>query len=239
VADLLPPQYVNVPVGLLYQLDIPAAVLRTAVRIYGLGWRHRYERTDPVSLDELMTICEVSRSTLYGHLATLGDNRVLRYTTVSVGRERTFVFELLMGVPTSPAGRSPPSPEIRTNSAIGVVVDSSPLSKTIQPCRQQQHTHAVVVGESVRGGREPSKKPDRWSRILDELVIREPTRSDLLRFPHVTYEYLQAWADWYLAQEELGVGWIILQMRAGAPAPQPRQAQEKRERQRYLEWGRA
>ena len=71
MASHVPPQYVNVPVELLYHIDLPASVRTTAIRIYGLGWRRGYERTDPVGLDELLEICEVSRSTLYGHLPTL------------------------------------------------------------------------------------------------------------------------------------------------------------------------
>jgi len=240
VPSLLPPQYVNVPVELLYELDVPASVLLTAVRIYGLGWRHRYERTDPVSLDELMKICEVSRSTLYGHLVTLGDNRVLRYTTVNVGRERTFVFELLMGTPTSPPGRSPPGtrPDFWTDPAIGVVVDSPLHPGGLSPCKRQQHTHAVVVRGESEGGRRPSRIPDGRSEILDGLGILEPTRSELLALEHVTERHLSAWADWFNDQEELGVGWLVTQIRVGVPSPPSREAREEQERQRYLEWGR-
>ena len=52
----------------------------------------------------------MGRSTLYGHLVILSAKRVLRYTTVRVGRVRTFVFELLMGTQTGlaqPWGMAP------------------------------------------------------------------------------------------------------------------------------------
>jgi hypothetical protein len=71
MASPLPPRYVNVPVELLYHADLPASLLRTALRIYGLSWRRGYQRTEPIGFDKLREICGVGRSTLYGHLATL------------------------------------------------------------------------------------------------------------------------------------------------------------------------
>lgn len=244
MVSVLPPQYVNAPVELVYGVDLPAAVRLTAIRIYGLGWRHRYERTDPVSLEELMEICEVGRSTLYGHLAALGDKRVLRYTTVSVGSSRTFVFELLMGAPET-AGRAPPgsSPEIWTDSALSVVVDSS-LSSSVREKyvshdkqRQQQHNHAVAVGGVCEGGAEQSRNLDAASGILDELGVLEPTRTELLELPHTSEAYLRRWLAWFEGQAGFGTGWVIQQIRAGIAAPEDRETREKRERQAYLAWG--
>jgi hypothetical protein len=240
--SLLPPKYANIPTQLLYNLDLPASARLTAIRIYGLGWRHRYERTDPVSLQELMDICEVGRSTLYGHLATLGDKRVLRYTTVSVGSSKTFVFELIAG---TSQGSSPenwscpenwtPSPEIWTDSAIdAVAVPSSSVHSSKHDRQQQQHTQAThaVEGE-LEGEAAPSRNLDARSDILDELGIRDPARSHLLAMPHVTHAYLEAWRDWFQAQNHVGIGWVINQLRAAQDSPPA-----TTDRQRYLEWAR-
>jgi hypothetical protein len=253
----LPPRYVNVPVGPLYHMDLPASVRTTAIRIYGLGWRQGYERTEPIGLDELLEICEVSRSMLYRHLVTLGAKRVLRYTTVNVGSSKSFVFELLMGART---GRSPPaSPGFWTDSTVVVaVVDSSPPEREITPVnkQQQQHSHAVAVGGECERGSGPSRKrDDGLSEILDGLGIVEPTRSELLGLAHVTEPYLEGWLAWYESQEGLGgpaaLGLAVLRpwrntaghvrawrVRAcGAGAPASRREREAAERRGYLAWG--
>ena len=63
----LPPRYANIPAALLYS-DLPAAVQRTAERIWGLGWQYNYERTGEVTLDELEEICGLSRRQVFAHL---------------------------------------------------------------------------------------------------------------------------------------------------------------------------
>jgi hypothetical protein len=236
MASHLPPRYVRTPVELLYHGDLPASVRVTAMRIYGLGWRKRHEWTDPVGLDELLEICGVSQSTLYGHLATLGDKRVLSYTTVNVGGERTFVFELLMGAPAGPPPES--CPDFRTDSTVvGGGVPSSSESESIPHDEHQQQPHDVAVGGVCEGGDGASGKADGRSEILDRLGVREPTRSELLRLAHVTHRYLKRWLAWYESQESLGTGLVVTQIRHGVSAPRSRRRRAAAGRRGYLAWG--
>lgn len=246
----LPPRYVNVPVELVYS-DLSRQVITTGVRIWGLGWRHNYERTDPISLEELCEITDLSRSQLYGHLGALSGAGVLRYT--STGGEFCFRFDR---DPADDAGDPPgearagPSPENRTDETIDVVDDS--LSsfireryvshhETTQKGQQQQSCHAVVVGEECEEGGGLSgnldQDPGPESEILDGMGVAEPTRSRLVELEHVTEAYLEAWRSWFDSQSELGIGWVITQIRAEAQPPEGAHEGRRRDSEgRYAKW---
>lgn len=81
---------IPIPVGLLYG-DLPAVVIMTGVRIWGLGWRSGYVRAGPISEEEVCRICGVRQRQLYGHLQRLVGEGVLRYTRTG----RQLVFDLL------------------------------------------------------------------------------------------------------------------------------------------------
>jgi len=146
----VPPKYAVAPAWLLYDVRISKAVLLTALRIYGLGWRHRYERTDPVTVEELCRITELERSSLYGHIAQLRHIGVLRYATVG-GMIR---FELLaVRAPELPGQLRPfgsedpseaapaePSPDSWTHPVIHDVVSVSDPDPA--ETKQQQNARA-------------------------------------------------------------------------------------------------
>jgi hypothetical protein len=222
--------------------DLSRQVITTGVRIWGLGWRHNYERTDPISLDDLCEITDLSRSQLYGHLGALSGAGVLCYT--STGGEFCFRFDRDLveeSAEREGEARAGPSPENRIGETIGDVV--VPLSSSIREqyaChyeRQQQQRHVVAVGGECEGGGDRYGNLDSESEILDRMGVVEPTRSELLRLEHVTEAYLLAWRAWYEHQTGLGIGWVITQVRAAADPPGDRQVHGHAERQRYLEWG--
>ncbi len=65
-----PPSYVNTPVPIAYA-EADDALIVTMTRILGLCWRHDYERTPPLTPDELGELVGRPRTTLYRHLAIL------------------------------------------------------------------------------------------------------------------------------------------------------------------------
>jgi hypothetical protein len=136
----IPPQYAVEPTWLLFRNDLPKAELLTALRIYALGWRRRYEGIPPIRVSELCEICGVSRSTLFAHLSHLRIQSVLRYGTV--GEVATVEICRPDEAPSSL------SPEIRTGGALRVVVPESG-----QEPRQQHYS------DSEDGARE-SGNPD-------------------------------------------------------------------------------
>lgn len=202
----LPPKFAVLPVSLVYG-DLPRPVALTGMRIWGLGWRYRYERTAPIGVDELCRICGLRRSQLYEHLSTLAATGVLRYT--NVGGELTFLLS-----------EAAASPENRTEWAIHDVGDSS------GPDSDQQQQ--ILTPHDAR----ESGKPDgAILDALDEIGIAEPTRSEIARLGWVSVDYLADWAYWFADQDRVGVGWLVQQIRAGLEAP----IAQARDGRRYIE----
>lgn len=57
---------------------------------------------------------------------------------------------------------------------------------------------------------------------LDQLGIKETTRSKLAALPHLANPgYLDAWLAWYPEQKQFGLGWVIRQLEAGLWPPGP------------------
>lgn len=232
----LPPNYVIVPSALMYS-DLPASIQRTAGRIYGLAWEsHRKGAPDEpltviVELDELMEICDLSRRQLFAHLRVLVKRAVLRYRySKSAG---IYVFSLPPRSQWPSLGEK--SADFRTVPTISVVGASSRSANADTHDQQQQYSNQAVRGE-CEGGRPPCEKPH-CAEILDAMGIAEPTRSRLMELEHVTGAYLSAWRAWFESQDELGIGWVIMQMRQGVEPPESREQGKRAERQRYLEWG--
>lgn len=76
---ILPPRYVNVPAGPVYDEDLPDGVLRTYVQLRGLAWGK--ERMEHVTVKEIMEVTGKSRSTIYGHLGVLRDRGWLLFNS--------------------------------------------------------------------------------------------------------------------------------------------------------------
>ena len=66
---LLPPTYINVPAGIVYDKTIPPAVLSTYIQLRGTAWGT--DETPELSVRKLIEITGKSRATIYGHLAIL------------------------------------------------------------------------------------------------------------------------------------------------------------------------
>jgi len=76
---LVPPHYINVPVGIVYDKDIPPQVLATYIQIRGTAWGE--DETPEISVKKLMELTGKSRSTIYGHLGILRDSGWLLFNS--------------------------------------------------------------------------------------------------------------------------------------------------------------
>ncbi len=74
---LLPPRYVNCPVDLVFDLEIPAGILETYLQLRGLAWDSN--ETLRVTWSELARLTGKPQSTIYAHLAVLRNKNFLRF----------------------------------------------------------------------------------------------------------------------------------------------------------------
>lgn len=246
----IPPLFVYAPVALVYG-DLPRPVVLTGLRIWGLGWRRGYESAGPVGEDELLALCGIGRSTLYGHLARLATLGVLRYS--STGGEYTFLFNKVEPMSRSPENRTEQSrkpdcspenwtggsPENRT----AIVVVGSPLSVsasiTEEEVQQQQKQQNTSSGGECEGGELPSDFPDRLA-ALDALRIVGVVRGELARLDWATKEYLEEWVDWATmdaGSRGLGAAFYVTQIRAFERAPRARMGRVDVEELDDCVWG--
>jgi hypothetical protein len=243
---LPPPRYVNAPVEFVYELELPVSVVMTGLRIYGLGWNHSYEYTDPISLMRLCELCRLGRSQMYGHLQQLVVKGVLRYTSAA----DVFVFDLLPARRTSTArGRDrdvdKSSPEIRTGQTLSCCCCSDTESEHKFTLEQQQQQSSPKGGGGGGGGGQSGNSD--WAErveVLARMGVLEPTRSELAGLEWATVEYLDAWERWWLEQVEdkrPGLGVVITQVRIGVEPPASKgelaRRQTEAQRQKYKEWG--
>ncbi len=209
---LLPAVYVNAPVCLVYG-DLPRSIALTGIRIWGLGWRYRYERSAPIAEGVLREICGLSRRQLYEHLARLMATGVLRYS--NTGGQFTFHFD------PAQRSRAGPSAENRTDWALGVVVVPDSLSgDSLDSRKEKQQQHIVPsLGGECEGGEGECGFPHWEDRLaaMDEMGVLPPVREELAG--QQGQGYLWEWAEWLTTQDALGVGWAVQRMRAGDRAP--------------------
>lgn len=263
-----PPRYVNTPAWLAYGDELSPAVFRTFVRIYGLGWNHDYEWTDPVGLDDLYRLCGLSRRQLFAHLRSLVNRHVLRY--VYSRATDLYVFDL-RSAHSPPGGAESQQPDLlsaenRTEVGLLDVVAgdpdmehiSVPIKGYVAHMRQQQQQrggmggdaqcekpHSGQSGEPDRPLRQAQDRPPDFEARLDVLTrmgVLEPTLSELAGLEWADAAYLQGWAAWLEAQQsKVQPGLVVEQIRRGhrAPAVAVRRTRSSAPgRERYREWQR-
>jgi hypothetical protein len=172
-------------------------VLVTALRIFGLGWRHHYERIAPIGLDELCELCGLARTQMLGHLSLLKAKGVLRYATTDA------IVTVEFCRPTTTRS---PSPENRTDGALHVVVSSSSEPE------QQQYSPPPTARESGKPDRDESGLPDDPGTLvaeLSEILAPDVAQRLVARYPERIDAQLEHY-DWALAQgKAAGPGWLV------------------------------
>lgn len=86
-----PPKYVNVPVDVLLDRSIPAAVRDTYIQIRALAWASGYEKTPPFTFAVLAQMIGKDRSTVYEHVRLLGERSQLLFEDAG-NSAYTFLF---------------------------------------------------------------------------------------------------------------------------------------------------
>jgi len=143
----LPPEFVKVPVGLVYDQRLSGAVFQTYVQLLGLAWGKKESPT--VSIDRLMELTGKGQSTLYGHMALLRSHGAFRWLPAAKG---TLILSF------EPVERSFPC-----NEGGGGVQESNDLEKPINlipPLHtlrsSKNHNHGIsfggMRGMNVEGG---------------------------------------------------------------------------------------
>lgn len=74
----LPPNYVNVPVAIVYS-DLPPKYRDTYIQLRGLAWKDGYHETPPISFVELAKLFGKSASSVYEHVRFLRQHSWLQF----------------------------------------------------------------------------------------------------------------------------------------------------------------
>lgn len=190
----LPTRFVAVSTWLLYEADLSAPVLRTVQRLLGLAWQHKYQRTPPYHEDVLAAVCDVERSTLYGHLREAVSKGVLRYSSASPG-VKVIEFDERCS-----ARRSTSSPQVVDNSCPESWTDPGTCHVVCDPLHEDGDTHDMTT----HGG-DLSNSLDRLREHLDEPVAQLLARS----YQDEAIDQVLAWYQAGTRAEEIrGPGWI-------------------------------
>ena len=79
---LIPPEYVNVIAGTVYDADLPAPLFQAYCRIVGLAWRDkRHQQLPPATVAELAVYLHCSERSAWGHLIALRKRGLINWTT--------------------------------------------------------------------------------------------------------------------------------------------------------------
>lgn len=223
----LPTRFVATSTWLLYEADLSAPVLRTVLRLLGLAWQHKYQRTPPYHEDVLAAVCGIERSTLFGHLREAVSKGVLRYTSASPGVKVVHFDERCR------ARRSESYPHV-DNSCPESWTDPGTCHVVCDPLHGDGDIHDMTT----HGG-ELSKTLDRLRELLDEPVAQLLART----YQDEAIDQVLAWYERGTRAGEIrGPGWIkwALENRRQAGRIAGRwerstQAGDARRRRRYVE----
>ncbi|MFZ3150233.1 MAG: hypothetical protein WA116_00960 [Anaerolineaceae bacterium] len=76
---IIPPRYVNIPAGLVYDTSLSPAVRDTYIQLKGLSWGK--DKLDEIPIKQIMEVTGKSRATIYGHLAILRASGWLQFSS--------------------------------------------------------------------------------------------------------------------------------------------------------------
>jgi len=195
---LVPPHYINVPVGIVYDKDIPPQVLATYIQIRGTAWGE--DETPEISVNKLMELTGKSRSTIYGHLGILRDSGWLLFSsTHHAGLTVRFI---------SDAARDALSKNLDSLNEDGLT--DLTLTRIIKHPPVNQKNRA----ESVQKSGQVSKNLDSnngWHAVIDDELAELLDRLGVYRDKFVDVA-AAGWSTWQLTQlalqvlDELGPG---------------------------------
>lgn len=217
---LLPPRYVNIPAGLVYDQRLSPAVRDTYIQLRGLAWG-RTELYD-VTMDSLIELTGKSRATIYGHLAILRDTGWLLFSSARFGGLTVrFITD---------AAQDDPSKNLDSLNEDDLINQDSPLLPD-----DSIRSHGVQ--KSGQKSRNLDRNPENWTDAIDSELAELLDRVGVFRakFPQVTASGWPREALISLAREVLdsvgeGRGGAIYLYRL---ANRPRPMSEEEQRRKY------
>ena len=190
----LPPSYVNMPVSIAYA-DVDDALIVTMTRILGLCWAHDYERTPPLSADQLIELTGRPRTTLYRHLGVLETE--LRWLRIDRSGRR-LILRPLTGLPganpaTKGLGPQSPTPTDQTSAPTSQELADALAAAAIEnPARDQLAAADDLDPAWVHAWHLWTHHPHRASLnnpaglIVRKLQSREPPPAEYLQLVTLT-----------------------------------------------------
>jgi len=138
----IPPEYVNVIAGTVYDADLPAPLFQAYCRIVGLAWRDkRHQQLPPATVAELAVYLHCSERSAWGHLIALRKRGLINWTTAH-GVIQIRLASVLAEAPASLQRFAAPNDHV-------VVDPDQDLSELIQ--QQQSSDPTVLQNFAVKG----------------------------------------------------------------------------------------
>ncbi len=88
----LPPRFVNVPAGIIFNTHLPDAIFRTLAQLHGLAWQTKGERTPPATVAEFAHVRGLKERRMYDHLRELKKAHYIRVK--NLGNGQIIIFPL-------------------------------------------------------------------------------------------------------------------------------------------------
>jgi hypothetical protein len=213
----VPPKYVNAPTSVVYDPDMPRALIVTYIRLRGLAWRNKDRFTPPMRIEKLLEITGLKRRAFYQHLSELRETGPLRWESPQPGH-------LVLYFDESDRSRGSPQELVHKNAQPLVVVNSSLNSDSENSEIQQHHgldLEGGVGGEEIGAGI--------CTALIKAGVVKE--RAPALASAYSAH-YLMQKIDYYMWAINHGqaanVGWLIRAIEEDWPAPHRYASPEER-----------
>ncbi|MBI5564567.1 MAG: hypothetical protein HY870_06720 [Chloroflexi bacterium] len=187
---LIPPEYVNVIAGTVYDADLPAALFQAYCRIVGLAWRDkRHQQLPPATVAELAVYLHCSERSAWGHLIALRKRGLISWTTMH-GIVKIRINTALT--------ESPVSLQTFAVSNDHVVVD--PDQDQALVIQQQQSDQSLLQNFAVTTDPDPLQNFAVAANlnVLQKFAvdIEAAEAQTVAGLPHVTPELIQAWGEY-------------------------------------------
>lgn len=205
----VPPKYVNAPVSVVYDPDLPRALIVTYVRLRGLAWKNKDRFTPPMRIEALLEITGLKRRAFYQHLSELRESGPLRWESPQPGH-------LVLYFDESERSEAALCQEVQKNAQALVVVNHLKKSDSFGTYEEEQQLG--LDSEGGVGGDEISAEI--CTALINAGVVKE--RAATLATAYSTH-YLQQKLDFFRWAFDHGQaessGWLVRAIEGDWPAP--------------------
>jgi len=156
----LPPRFVMTPAEEVYDRRLDDEHFRTLAQIRGLAYKTKGERTPVLSIEDLVQIRGVDRSTIYRHLASLRQQGYIR--TERIGKYQFVIYPLRweLGAALPADGDHEGFTEEEAKGLFGGDGKSRTDATNPENCRTGATHHDVVVHDHDSSDSEGSQEPE-------------------------------------------------------------------------------